>query len=533
TFRDYKILIVVDEAQGLSNWVFGTYSGHASPEYAPKRTAFSAQEDYRRPVLSPFIHGLYQTASDRGHICVILCETGLSVIDMEWLDSAGSILKDYMDQLRPFTDFIGWESLEQVRDYRGLVRSALPSQEARIVFDAQVPEASIQELFDGFRGRFRPIVSTIERMIMLKPGISGIDWKSAIKETKDTLTSTELHYYYKGNIAYDISRMVKRVHKFESRYAEYQNIRSILQLFVLEHYLHGRPVLINKEEAPLIEASVGRILHFGEETATVLDEPFALRAAVNYFCKENPDFHSAICTLFRSAPNASVYGYTWEMAVQPSLVDVFHDKVLSKTALVAKLKSYDDLLDHTAKIVGNDDVLTLGIDYRSMSLEEFLAANVENGPLKDGKPVPPFYHPAEIPSGPDIVFVLHFDNHGYCPVFIQLKMRTSMNKPQTQSAFTMVKADAPAELRGVEDLFPSGRQSERIRAAQGEQPPECILLGIDKNNIHSLFPKRHMDALDRLSGIKRELNRDSDDLADQRAAKQRRYEDDESHMDCY
>ncbi|KAG0352553.1 hypothetical protein BGZ54_002709, partial [Gamsiella multidivaricata] len=136
-----------------------------------------------------------------------------------------------------------------------------------------------------------------------------------------------------------------------------------------------------------------------------------------------------------------------------------------------------------------------------------------------------------------------------------LKMRTSMNKSQTQSAFTTVKTDGvqghlgeimlqrfctvspkrfleivigyPIELRDIEDLFPTGKQSERIRTAQ---PSECILLRINKNNIHSLFPKRHMEALDRLKSIKRELNQDSDYLVDQWAAKQRQYEDDESHM---
>ncbi|KAG0369009.1 hypothetical protein BGZ54_000640, partial [Gamsiella multidivaricata] len=189
TFRDsaYKILIIVDEAQELSKEIFGTYlSGHAPSGFAPKSAAIAAQEDYKRPVLSPFTHGLYQTASDESQICVIPCGTGLSIFDMKWLDGSAPGPKGYVDQLGPFTDFVGWESLEQVRDYRDLVRSALPNQEARIIFDAQVPETSMQELFDSFRGRFRPIVSTIERMIILKPGISGIDWKSAIKETEDT-----------------------------------------------------------------------------------------------------------------------------------------------------------------------------------------------------------------------------------------------------------------------------------------------------------------------------------------------------------
>jgi len=243
------------------------------------------------------------------------------------------------------------------------------------------------------------------------------------------------------------------------------------------------------------------------------------------------------------------------MAVIPSLVHVFDDKVLSDTALVPSEVRCDKdplkFLSKKARIVGLDPYM-LGTDHRSMSLDEFLEAHVEKDshPRKDGKQVPAFYHPAETPSGPDIVFVLHFDNHGFCPVFVQLKLRASMGQLETQSAFTTVKADAvqdhlgetklekfctvspksflgiviayPAELPGVEGLYPELRRSERILSAQEEQTPQCISLRIDKNNIHSLFPEAHMKALDLLKGVKRELEEGCDDLADEHAAKQRR-----------
>ncbi|KAF9319230.1 hypothetical protein BGZ91_004981 [Linnemannia elongata] len=125
-----------------------------------------------------------------------------------------------------------------------------------------------------------------------------------------------------------------------------------------------------------------------------------------------------------------------------------------------------------------------------------------------------------------------------------------MDLPDTLSAFTTVKADAvqrhlgetelqafctgspkwflgvviayPTELPGVEGLFPKLRRSERILATQKEVAPQCISLRIDKNNIHGLFPEAHMKALDLLKGVKREVDMDSDDLADEHAAKQRR-----------
>ncbi|KAF9119008.1 hypothetical protein BGX30_004152, partial [Mortierella sp. GBA39] len=396
------------------------------------------------------------------------------------------------------------------------------------------------------------------RMIM--PSNGEIDWKLAIKETEDVLSSTESQYYGKGNIAFDISRMVRTVHNFESRYAKYQNIRTSLMGFVLLHYLYGSPLFLNTEEAPLVEASVGRIFNFGERTKTVLDEPLALRAAVNYFRRYDPEFHSAICSLFGSGPNASVHGHQWEMAVLPSLVHVFHDKILSNTGLVPmEAKSYDPILDCKTEIAGYVNHLALGIDFKTLSLDEFLDAHVHHGSRKDGKRVPPFYHPAETPSGPDVAFVLHLDNHGYCPVFVQLKMRHKMKMPETLIAFSTVNADAvqghlqeamlqryctgypkrflgvviayPAELAGVEGTFPEVRRSERIWSAQGDTP-RCISLRIDKNNIHGLFPQNHMQALDMLKGIKRELDQTDgrqvgDDQKDEPTTKHRRCEDED------
>jgi hypothetical protein len=198
-----------------------------------------------------------------------------------------------------------------------------------------------------------------------------------------------------------------------------------------------------------------------------------------------------------------------------------------------------------------------------MSLNEFLIAHIHHGSRKDGEPVPPFYLPAQMPSGPDVAFVLRLHNHGYCPAFVQLKMRHKMTKEGAQSAFSTVKSEAvqghlqetmlqtscignsrrflevviayPDELAGVEDTFPEVRQSERIRSAQGESP-QCISLRIDKTNILNLFPRNHMEELDLLKGIKRLLDQSegdqgSDDQKDEPATKQRRCEDDDSDMD--
>ncbi|KAF9385757.1 hypothetical protein CPB97_004493 [Podila verticillata] len=212
-FFDPKILLVIDEAQNLGKEEFGTFLSQRIPSEAERRAGAAT---YMRPILSPLVCGLYMISADVNLFCVIPCGTGLSILDMKWLEDGAPVTKGYKERLGPFTNFQGWESLEQVQHYRDLVRCSLPNDDARNIFDTRVPDESIPELFARLRGRFRPIVSTIERMIM--PSNGSIDWRLAIKETEDMLSSTESRYYGKGNIAYDIEQMIRKIDVYITRF---------------------------------------------------------------------------------------------------------------------------------------------------------------------------------------------------------------------------------------------------------------------------------------------------------------------------
>ncbi|KAF9131410.1 hypothetical protein BGW39_001840 [Mortierella sp. 14UC] len=530
-----KILLVVDEAQNFGTMAFGSY-----------RSETNILE--LRPILSPLVHGFYRTVDDVTGLCIVPCGTGLSIYDLAWLEDSADSYKG--QALGPFTDFQGWESVEQVRTYRDVVRRSLLTDEARDEFDSRVPDEALPELFERLRGRFRPIVTAIERM--LAPDNGESDWRAAIDETEDSLISTNGQHHRSGNIAYAIHQMISRVEASKTQYRKYRDIRMLLRLFVLQYYLHGRPVVLHSQEATLVEASVGRIMGAGRKKRTILDEPFALRATVNFFRKDDPGFHSAICSMLAMPSKPSALGAQWELAVLPSLVHVFNNKVLSQTALVPPEAAHDDydLLNSNANIVGLNDS-ALGTHHRRMSLSEFLEAHVKNGSRKDGEQVPAFYHLAEMPSGPDIAFVLNFGVAGLCPVFIQLKLCTSLSSSKTQAAFATVKADAvqshlgktelesfctatpkrffgvvvayPTELSGVEGTLPKVRRSERTVAEQVEQVPRCILLRIDASNIGRLFPAPHVEALDILKGVKRNLGLDDDEkMVEEHPAKHHR-----------
>ncbi|GJJ76754.1 hypothetical protein EMPS_09113 [Entomortierella parvispora] len=523
----YKILIVVDEAQNLGKYAFGEFLSQSMSVTDEQRAAGAAV----RPILSPFVHGLYQVSETRSLLCVVPCGTDLSIFDLEWLTDSAPIAKGQVNR-GPFIDFQGWGLLKSVKDYRDCVRRSLLSEHARSVFDVRAPEESVPELYKRLRGRFRPIVSAIE--VMLMPSTN--DWRDAIKQIEERLTVPEGIYFYKGNIAYDISRMIKAVACNPQRYAIYQNVQTVLKTFVLQHYLTGNPVLLNTQEAPLVEASVGRILLSDSGVETVLDEPFALLAAKNYFEKFDPQFHSWIGTMLSSGRNASVHGNQWEFAVLPSLAYAFHGKILSQTALVPEGSTYDPILGGRADIVGFANHRTLGVTHggghRALNLEQFLEAHIFNGSYRGGEQVPPFFSPREDISGPDVVFVLHVESHGYCPVFVQLKLRHSMSAKNTKGAFNTVNSKAvqchievdlekfctgpsprflgvviayPAGIPTVDGTFKEIRRSPRNHPAPGElrNAPKCVSLRIDESNIRHLFPENHIIMLDILKDVKR------------------------------
>ncbi|KAF9079203.1 hypothetical protein BGX23_004715, partial [Mortierella sp. AD031] len=153
-----RILLVIDKAQNLGKDDCGAFISQQRPGESQGQ---DTSGDIMRPVLSPFVHGLFQSLAARSQFCVIPCGTGLSIHEMDWLQDSAPITKGCEHQLRPFTTFKGWDSLGQVQSYLALVRSSLPDEQARRTFDTRMPDEAVSELFARLRGHFRPIVTAI------------------------------------------------------------------------------------------------------------------------------------------------------------------------------------------------------------------------------------------------------------------------------------------------------------------------------------------------------------------------------------
>ncbi|KAF8941158.1 hypothetical protein BGZ58_001874 [Dissophora ornata] len=146
-----KLLVVLDEAQTLSDHGRGYF---VSP--ADRRDLKS--------ILSPIIHGLRNISESRRDYCVVTCGTGIGADEYEVLLNSGGIGDIWEQVNRRIVDFPGWETVDQVATYINNLGN-LMCEDEKTRLHALIPEAAVQELFFRLRGRYRPIVTTIEDII--------------------------------------------------------------------------------------------------------------------------------------------------------------------------------------------------------------------------------------------------------------------------------------------------------------------------------------------------------------------------------
>jgi hypothetical protein len=70
------------------------------------------------------------------------------------------------------------------------------------------------------------------------------------------------------------------------------SIKESLRLFLFHHHLLDAPSTVLENDVHLVEAAFGRIKLFGGTARTVLDEPLALKATINYFQEKDPSLVS-------------------------------------------------------------------------------------------------------------------------------------------------------------------------------------------------------------------------------------------------
>ncbi|KAF9342989.1 hypothetical protein BGX26_006469, partial [Mortierella sp. AD094] len=186
-------------------------------------------------------------------------------------------------QAMVYLEFPGWTSQASVQSFINRVKDQLPDDESKNAVDALLPEEAI------------------ERIIRIG---DPKDWKSAIDNTETMLISCK-EQERRGNLIGELIRVESKIAKHPQQFASLSSIKETLGLFIYRWFILGETAIVLEDEAQLVEAAFGRIKMLGGNARTVLDEPFVLLAAKNYFNQKDPLFIAAAKRAMLSSSDAS------------------------------------------------------------------------------------------------------------------------------------------------------------------------------------------------------------------------------------
>ncbi|KAG0374250.1 hypothetical protein BGX24_010635 [Mortierella sp. AD032] len=515
-----KLLVVIDEAQILG-------------ETESKRFVSMSPEKPDRPLLSPILWGFRNISVD--YLTLITSGTGLSIYTLGWAQSSGSFNKptrSLTGNLEGFEymEFPSWNGRACIEAYVADLRGLLPTDGAKQALDSLLGPEAFEAITKRLIGRFRPAVTAIERIVASgEPG----DWKDAVDVTEARLVSYD-HCGEQGNLCNEIVRLENKYRENLSIFNELQTVEEVLGLLLFQRYMFGANKLVLQEAVPeLVERAFGRIKIIDGVARTVLDEPFVLKAAENYFKMRDSGFMKTTEWWIRQSDRPQAHGYAWELMIMNVFIETFKTRSLSDWPHEPSILSQCKKLAGFAVIVGQDEQgLQRGISHEHISMEDFLNAHVHNGSMHDGRAIPPFFFPKAKPSGPDIVFYIRV-NRNLFPVFAQLKLRQPMAKPAVQAALMTVSA--PAIETHVEDLesfcstshtyismiiaYPASVVDKlrprpdpvynlrpRSDSKHNHMRLTQVTVIIDKSNISKIFPQSHVDFL---NGIQDPMKREA------------------------
>ncbi|KAF8938717.1 hypothetical protein BGZ58_000323 [Dissophora ornata] len=536
-----KLRLVVDEAQILGDRSSNLFES-------------SSTESELRPMLSPILHG-FRTPGDRKELTIIYCGTGLSIRTLHWAQSSGDGVKEYGSKTFPYIEFPGWTDRSSIQSFIDRVKHQLPDDESKKVLDALLPLAAVNILHERLRGRFRPIVTAIEGIIW-----SGEPnkWENIIDNTETMLISCK-EQERRGNLIGELIRLESKIAKHPEQFASLSSIKETLGLFIYRWFILGETAIVLEDEAQLVEAAFGRIKMLEGNARTVLDEPFVLKAAKNYFNQKDPLFIAAAKRAMLSSSNPSVHGNMWETLMPAVFVETLKNRPFSSWPLLPN-NSIPEQLAGNVTIVGyNEQEPRLAISHKDITTQAFMKAHVQGSSKQGDNTIPPFYFPAPHVSGPDVIFIVDI-NGIHIPCFIQLKLRQVLAGKDADEALAttsgkavQAKMDKEQEKKNKEQEKLNKEQQKQQKKQKQPQATTCtepekqppprlqdycpcgiyismvitypaevvsfqvmrpdpdpeleglkrVIINVDDSNFAQIFPKSHVNFLDKLKKFKR------------------------------
>ncbi|KAI8047548.1 hypothetical protein BDF22DRAFT_718242 [Syncephalis plumigaleata] len=379
-------------------------------------------------------------------------------------------------------------------------------------------------------GRFRPIVTAIEGIL------KGGEWNTVIDKVEEILTSYGEHER-PGNLCGELIRLETKMDRHLKNFSKRFSIKEALGLFLFGHYHLGKSSIeFEHTDAWLVEAAFGRIKFLEGVPKTVLDEPFVLKATINYFQVKDPLLISSLQRAMQLADSPSAQGSMWELVMPSIFVETFNNPVTRNLNFWSLSTTLPDQLVGNVTIVGYKEDKRLTMPYPELTIHQFMKAHAENGSKQGDESMPPFYFPDPQVTGPDIMFFVKINNNIY-PCFVQLKLRKTLSGSNAKAALETVSsktiqekmktehekqkktsASSDQQQPQLQDYCPNGKYISmvivypaKVTNFQAIQPDpkleleglERVSINIDGSNFSKIFPSGHVKFLNILKEYKR------------------------------
>ncbi|KAF9426582.1 hypothetical protein BGZ76_002697 [Entomortierella beljakovae] len=490
-----KLRLCLDEAQILSDQGLGLFE--------------SSYSDNHRPMLSSLLYG-FRDPGERSELTVIYCGTGLSIRTLHWALSSSDGTKEGDSQAFPHLDYPGWTSPSSIQAYIDRVKSQVLDEESKKKIDTLLPLEAIDVMFERLAGRFRPIIMVIEEVLRIG---EPHKWEGVIDDIERMLTSYE-ERARPGNIIHELTRVAAKMKKHFDEFKSYSSVDEILSLYLFRWFILGEKDFILEDQAQLVEAALGRIWMLGTRALVVINEPFILKAAINYFKEIDPLFFNTAQQSMLRSTNACVHGTMWETLMPALFIETFKTRPLDTWQLLPN-NFISMELHGNVNIVGySEQRPQLAITHKDITLHDFIETHIHNATNPQQKmSLPPFYFPSAHISGPDVVFLIQIQDQIY-PVFVQTKLRHSIPTKDAVEAVTTTSSRAIQEKidkeqkldpKKIQNLCPAGVYISI--SSRGAPHLDRVVIKIDNSNFPNIFPKKHVEFLDKLKGFKRKADR--------------------------
>src|SRR3954447_2603897 len=216
-FDKETFIIVLDEIQVLKTVDKGMF-----------RSRTNEQEE--RSLLSPIVQEPASSVSDNR--CFIPCGTGLGILSLEEVLNTG-ILKPETDILK-FTEFGEWQNIDNVKNYISKL--------------VELTDHDYNYIYDYFRGRFRPIVTCVEEIIMGESVTNVVDgnWNLLTK-----------HKTSEQSLCKQLSRIIERE---RANHVKSINVLNLYKRVALAYFYSGSPFLFsNIDQMSIVESGFARL----------------------------------------------------------------------------------------------------------------------------------------------------------------------------------------------------------------------------------------------------------------------------------